>query len=139
MSKRATIQPRWLDRMLMRWGRTMPTARGWYNVCPMLQSGIPSTGRGAAGPWDLTPADFDALHAAIDALGHKHRCVIYRAFKPWTAPQQEAELAQYGVDPRTWLRWLHDAAAEIEARMSSARVAGQGMPTLAKEKIVAKV
>ena len=121
--------------MLYKWGITMPTAKGWYNVCPMLQSGIPSTAGNHAGTWDLTPADFDALHAAIDALSHKHRCVIYRCYKPWTLPQQEAELAQYGVDPRTWLRWLHDAAQEIEAHMGR----DTGMATYTERSNVAKV
>ena len=122
MSRRASVQPRWLDGMLYKWGITMPTAKGWYNVCPMLQSGIPSTAGNHAGTWDLTPADFDALHKAIDSLSHKHRCMIYRCYKPWTLRQQEAELEQYGACQRTMQRWLHDAAKAIEVHMSRSKV-----------------
>lgn len=127
MSKRATVEPRWLDAMLFKWGVTMPSARGWYNVCPMLQSGIPSTTGNQPGAWELTQKDFDQLHAAIDSLSHKHRCVIYRAYKPWTAAEQEAELAQYRVTQRTWYNWLMEAAALIEQHMASdIRVCGNG-------------
>ena len=119
MSKRATVEPRWLNSMLHKWGITMPTAKGWYNVCPMLSSGIAATAP-QYGDWDLSPEDFEQLHAAIDALEHKHRCVIYLAYKPWTGPQQEQELARYGVCLRTQQRWLHDAAKMIEVHMARA-------------------
>ena len=128
MAKRATVQPRWMDAMLHKWGVTMPSAKGWYNVCPMLQSGIFSTAGTHGGMWEFRPQDFEHLAAAIEVLSHKHRCVIYRAYKPWTAAHQEAELARYGVTERTWLRWLIDAAACIESHMiqSGIRVCGHG-------------
>lgn len=118
MSKRAVINPRWLDSMLVKWGRTIPGARGWYSVCPMLQSGIPAS-KPSYEPWELLPRDFDDLTKAIDSLEHKYRCVIYMAYKPWTMPEMLSELAKYGVCQRTQQRWLHDAAARIESHMTS--------------------
>lgn len=119
MSRRASVQPRWLDTMLMMWGRELPTARGWHNTCPMLQSGIPAS-KPAYEPWDLQPRDFDNLVTALDELmseSRKHWCVIRLYYKPWTAAEMNAELAQYSVGERTIQRWLHDAAAMLEAKM----------------------
>lgn len=120
MSKRAMVQPRWLDSLLLKWGRTLPGAQGWYKVCPMLQSGIPAT-KQQFEPWDLQPRDMDDLVAAIERLDHKHRCVIRLAYKPWTHDAMMEELAQYGVTLRTLQRWVHDAAAIIEADMNRVR------------------
>lgn len=117
MAKRATVNPRWLDSMLITWGRTLPGAQGWYKVCPMLQSGIPST-RPSYEPWDLQPKDFDDLAQAIEELEHKHQCVIRMAYKPWTRDEMLHQLAQYGVTERTHQRWLQDAAAILEAKLA---------------------
>lgn len=117
MSRRASVEPRWLDSMLSKWGRTMPALRGWYTMSPMFKGAIPERPieRGA---WELTPADYDDLVAAIDALEAKHRAVIYLYFKPWTAETQRGVLEPYGVTERTWRNWLKDAAAIIEASMT---------------------
>ena len=117
MAKQARVQPAWLHKMLMQWGRTLPSSRGWYRTCPMLQSGIPSS-TPAREPWDLTPRDYDDLVLAIDNLDTNHRCAIYLAYKPWTQDAQMAMLAQYDHHPRTVNKWLHAAAARIEADMA---------------------
>jgi hypothetical protein len=117
MAKRAMVNPRWLDSMLIVWGRTLPGAKGWYKVCPMLQSGIPST-RPSYEPWDLQPKDFDDLARAIEGLEHKHQCVIRMAYKPWTRDEMLHQLSQYGVTERTHQRWLQDAAAILEGKMA---------------------
>ena len=119
MSRRAAVQPRWLDSMLMAWGRELPSAKGWYNTCPMLQSGIPAS-KPNYEPWDLQPRDFDNLVSALDELlseSRKHWCVVRMYYKPWTLPDMKAELAQYAVTDRTQLNWLHEAAEMIENKM----------------------
>ena len=116
MSRRATVQPQWLDSMLMKWGRTMPALRGWYTMSPMFKGSIPDkpVERGA---WELTPNDFDELAAAIDALEPKYRAVVFLYYKPWTVEEQRSILLPYRVSERTWRNWLHEAAAQIESHM----------------------
>lgn len=106
--------------MLLKWGRTLPGARGWYSTCPMLQSGIPAS-KPAYEPWDLRPKDFEDLVKAIDGLEHKHRCVIYITYKPWTLEEMTYQLQQYNVCQRTHQRWVHEAAAILESAMSKAK------------------
>lgn len=120
MSKRATVEPRWLDSMLLKWGRTMPALRGWYTMAPMFKGTIPEK-PAERGMWELTPQDFDDLAAAIDSLEAKHRAVVYLYYKPWTVDAQREVLLPYQVSERTWQRWLHDAARIIEAQMSNRR------------------
>lgn len=116
MSKRATVQPAWLDSMLVKWGRTIPGARGWYSVCPMIQSGIPTTAK-VYETWEPGPQDFEDLCGAIDGLDHKYHCVIWRAYKPWTAAEMELELAIYTYCDRTLYNWLQAAAKILEVEM----------------------
>lgn len=121
MSRRAAVEPRWLDSMLTKWGRTMPALRGWYAMSPMFKGSIPNKPieRGA---WELTGADFDDLTTAIDTLDPKFRAVIYLYYKPWTAETQREILLPYRVTERTWRNWLHEAASQIESQMGRVRV-----------------
>lgn len=91
MSKRATVSPSWLDRMLVSWGlRSLHQhGGGWYSVNPMLKDGIP-TGRAPAEPFELGTLDFEALGRAIDALPDLQRAAITRAYRPWTAASIDA-------------------------------------------------
>lgn len=120
MSKRSTVQPKWLDSMLVRWGiaslQRESNTLGFYKINPMLKSGIPTTAP-VYEPFELTPADFEQLQRAINGLETKYHLIIIRAYKPWQAPAVEIELERFNVTQRTWERWLHDAAARIEAAM----------------------
>ena len=118
MSKRATVNPRWLDCMLIGWGLASIRSSGWYTINPMLQDGIP-TGFRSREPTGLCVEDYRDLEAAIDALPLNHRCAVTRAYKPWTAQQIEQEWP--ARHPEVWRRWLTAAAQAIVAHMNRTR------------------
>lgn len=120
MSKRASVQPQWLDTMLVKWGRTMPALRGWYTMSPMFKGSVPEKPI-ERGDWELGPDDFDDLCQAIDTLCAKHRAVVFLYYKPWTVEQQREILLPYRVTERTWRNWLQDAARLIEESMQRKR------------------
>ena len=115
MSKRATVQPPWLDRLLIGWGlRSLHQhGKGWYSVNPSLKSGIPS-GRAPSEPFELGSEDYKALDAAINALPDVQRAAITRAYKPWTAASIDIV---GGVDVSTWCRRLQAAAQTLAIAM----------------------
>lgn len=115
MSRRATVQPPWLDRLLIGWGlRSLHThGKGWYSVNPMLKDGIP-TGRPPAEPFEMGSEDYAELDAAINALPDVQRAAITRAYKPWTAASIDVV---GGVDVSTWCRRLQAAAVTLAAAM----------------------
>ena len=115
MSRRATVQPDWLDRMLIQWGlSTLRAQRGWYSVNPMLKAGIP---RPTVAPdlWDITPGDYRELEAHIRALEEQHQAAILRAYRPWTA--RTIEELHPAATAGAWHRWLHAAAQRLVAQM----------------------
>lgn len=124
MSKRSTVQPKWLDSMLVRWGiaslQRESNTLGFYKINPMLKSGIPTTSA-QPDPWDHTPQDFAQLDEAIATLEKRYQYTLTRCYKPWNAPAMEELLREYGAHERTWVKWLHKAAEQIEAHMSRAR------------------
>lgn len=117
MSRRPTIEPRWLDSMLFAWGRKLPEGMGWYRINPMLKSGIPSTAP-SYDPWDITPREIDQLAEEIEKLCPRHKACIFMCYKPWTASSRGQFLETFQVTPRTQQRWLHEAVAELEKAMS---------------------
>lgn len=118
MSKRATVEPRWLDAMLIAWGLAqVRQALGYPPVSPMFKERIQHRAESYE-PTGYCRQDFSDLEAAIDSLDMKHRLVLTRCYKPWTAKAMEAELeAFYDVGERTWRRWLHEAAAILKTKM----------------------
>ena len=91
MSRRATVSPPWLDRLLVGWGlRSLHQhGSGWYRVNPMLKDGIP-TGRAPSEPFEMGAEDYAALDRAIAALPDHQRAAITRAYRPWTAASIDA-------------------------------------------------
>jgi hypothetical protein len=115
MSKRATVQPPWLDRLLIGWGLKSlhQHGKGWYSINPSLKDGI-ATGRPPAEPFELGGEDYAALDAAICALPDVQRAAIIRAYKPWTAPSIDA----LGFVPTsTWCMRLKAAAQTLAIAM----------------------
>lgn len=126
MSKRATVNPSWLDRMLVGWGlRSLHThGSGWPKVSPMLRDGIP-TGRPPSEPFEMGGEDYRALDAAIEALPMVQRVAITRAYKPWTAPGIDA----LGFVPTsTWCDRLHTAALTLKTAMQRKTLAISAEP-----------
>lgn len=115
MSKRATVKPDWLDRMLIGWGlKSLHTAgRGWYSINPMLKDGIP-TGRAPSEPYEIGADDYRELDAAIELLTPMQKLAITRAYKPWSA---RAIDDAHPANASTWCERLKVAAAHIEVRM----------------------
>lgn len=120
MSKKAIINPRWLDVMLTAWGidALNRMSGGYPGECPMFKERVD---RPAAShdPEGYTAQDFRDLEAAINSLDVNYRLVITRAYKPWTfKAMTEALEDHYGCTDRTMQRWLHEAAAQLLAKMT---------------------
>lgn len=115
MSRRATVKPDWLDRMLISWGlKSLHTqGSGWYSVNPMLKDGIPS-GKAPSGPYEYGAEDFRELEACIDLLTPAQKLAVTRAYKPWSAAAID-DLHPASVS--TWCERLKAAARVIEAKM----------------------
>jgi len=119
MSRRATVEPVWLDRMLVAWGTASIRSSGWYSINPMLKDGIPNPARSME-PMGLTSLDFRQLESAINALPHHNKLAITRAYKPWAAREIEHETSVYGVTGRVWGAWLAEAAGLLLRHMDTA-------------------
>jgi hypothetical protein len=122
MSKRATVQPAWLDAMLVSWGRASLMRSGWYRVSPMLKSGIP-TQAVSSEPQGLSHLDYKDLEECIDLLEPRLKFAVIRAYKPWTAKAIELELAVYGYGDKLWTGFLTEAAAILRSRMEARQYA----------------
>lgn len=117
VSRRATIDPIWLDRMLIAWGlASVREALGFPPISPMFKERIGQRAQSYE-PQGYCRQDFSDLEEAIDGLDYKYRLVLTRCYKPWTAVAIEAELQVYAVTDRTWQRWLHEAAAQLATRL----------------------
>lgn len=121
MSKRATVEPAWLDAMLVAWGRIkVQQALGYPTESFMFKERVPMQAASHE-PIGYCAIDFKELEAAIERLDEKYQLVVIRCYKPWTAVAIEAELRErFDVTERTWRNWLHDAAALILADMRRA-------------------
>lgn len=124
MSKRATVNPRWLDGMLVQWGlyevRRSMGSLGYPRICPMLRDGIPQPARSHE-PIGITSHEHDTMTKIIGALDRKYQLVLIRAYKPWAAEECSHLLRhEFDCSERTWLRWLHDAAEIIVKQMARA-------------------
>lgn len=115
MSRRATVQPPWLDRLLVGWGlRSLHTnGSGWYSINPMLKDGI-ATGRAPGELFELGGEDYAALDRAIMELPEVQKVAVTRAYKPWTASSIDALCV---VDTSTWCRRLQAAAENLTVAM----------------------
>lgn len=123
MAKRSTVRPDWLDDMLVIWGmRDVRSSLGYPPICPMFRERTEQPARSYE-PTGYTGYQIDKLGECIDRLEVKHRLVIMRCFKPWTAKAIEDELRTlYDVSERTWVNWLHDAARLVASDMD--RISG---------------
>jgi hypothetical protein len=128
MARRSTVEPRWLDDMLVIWGmRSVRDKLGFPAICPMFRERVGQPARSYE-PTGYCGSDFDQLQAAIDALMPRHKMVIARCFKPWTRLIMEEELQKFGVSERTWVNWLHEAAAIIAADMDLMKAKDRVVP-----------
>lgn len=128
MAKRSTVEPLWLDDMLVIWGmRSVRDKLGYPAISPMFRERVGRPARSYE-PTGYCGADFDQLQAAIDSLMPKHKLVIMRCFKPWSRMAVEVELRQYGVTERTWVNWLHEAAGLLAAHMDRMRDRNEAVP-----------
>lgn len=119
MTRRATVDPVWLDRLLVGWGmRAVREALGFPPISPMFKERIQQKAESYE-PTGYCWQDYTDLETAIDGLDMKYRLVLTRCYKPWTAKAMEAELDSfYGVTDRTWRNWLHEAASILAAKLA---------------------
>lgn len=121
MTKRAFIEPHWLDRLLQSWAmhsiRGSSGALGFPGVSSMFKERVQFK-QGSKEPFELTPDDYNDVSLAVAELSHKHRIAITRAYKPWTVASINADMAAYQVSDRTWRRWTHEAAAELTPKLA---------------------
>lgn len=125
MSRRAAVQPDWLDAMLMAWGRIkVREALGYPSESFMFKERVPSPARSYE-PTGYCAADFSDLEAALELLDVKHKYAILHCYKPWTAESvRDAYAAEFGIfwntdaGKKRIQRLLHEAALQIEMRMT---------------------
>ena len=124
MSKRATVEPAWLDSILMQWGRIkVRQALGYPTESLMFKERVPAQVRGYE-PTGYCAADFTALEAALETLGVQHKYAILHCYKPWTAQEvRHAFAAEFQIfwetdaGKRKIQRLLHEAAEALRAHM----------------------
>jgi hypothetical protein len=86
---------------------------GWYKICPMLQSGIPSNARSYE-PTGYSNGDHAATLHAINLLEIEQRMAVARHFKPWAKAAIEAE---FDMSNDTWMRRLRAALVHLECEL----------------------
>lgn len=126
MSRRATVEPAWLDAMLVAWGMIrVRQALGFPSESFMFKERIPSPARSYE-PTGYCGADFRDLETAMDALELPHKYAILHCYKPWTAESvRDAFSSEFGIHwateggKRKVQRLLHEAAAIIRTRMDN--------------------
>lgn len=123
MAKRATVQPDWLDDLLLRWARNFESRSGFATICPMFRERIGKPARSYE-PTGYCGADYRQLEIALKGLSDRHLLVVTMYYKPWTAKDIEPILmTEFGVTDRTLRNWLHEAAACLVADMEKQREA----------------
>lgn len=120
MARRATIDPRWLDSLLSKWGvrhlKEESGALGYPGACPMFKGRVAVSARSME-PTGIAPWELDQLDAEIGKLDRNHALALIRHYRPWAELRIQAEMSAYQVSDRTWQRWLHDAAALLRVKM----------------------
>lgn len=128
MSKRATVEPAWLDSILLQWGRIkVRQALGYPTESLMFKERVPSPARSYE-PTGYCAADFTALEAALETLDTKHKYAILHCYKPWTVQEVRIAFAnEFGIfwnteaGGRRIRRLLHEAAELIRIHMDKAQ------------------
>lgn len=128
MSKRATVEPAWLDSILMQWGRIkVRQALGYPSESLMFKERVPGAVRSYE-PTGYCAADFTALEAALDTLGTQHKYAILHCYKPWTVETVRLAYAdEFGIfwhtdgGKKKIQRLLHEAAALLRSHMDKAQ------------------
>lgn len=121
MTKRAFVEPRWLDSLLCAWARYSikgsSSALGFPPVSPMFMERVQFK-PGSRDPFQLTVDDFRDVSMAVGELSMKHRLAITRAYKPWTIESIKQDLGAFQVSDRTWRNWCHEAAKELAGKLA---------------------
>jgi hypothetical protein len=128
MSKRATVEPAWLDAMLVAWGRIkVQHALGFPTASFMFKERVPSPATSFE-PTGYCGLDFRALEAALDTLETQHKYAILHCYKPWTAESvRDAYAQEFGIfwstdaGKKRIQRLLHEAASLLRAHMDKAQ------------------
>jgi hypothetical protein len=120
MAKRATVDPAWLDAMLLSWGRIkVRDALGYPSESFMFKERVPSPARSFE-PTGYSGQDFRELEAAMDRLMTQHKYAILHCYKPWTVESvRDAYAQEFGIfwntdaGKKKIQRLLHEAAAVL--------------------------
>lgn len=124
MSKRATVEPAWLDAMLVAWGMVrVRQALGFPAESFMFKERVPSPARSFE-PTGYSGQDFRELEAAMERLPVPQKYAILHCFKPWTVETvRDAFASEFGIywhtdgGKRKIQRLLHEAAAALYVDM----------------------
>ena len=117
MARRPQLEPAWLVSLLNAWAarslREQSRSLGWYQMCPMLQSGIPGRARSYE-PSGFSGQDYSDLVVALQELELVNRMAIGRYFKPWA---RDAIDAEFQASDDTWLRRLRAGLDQLDAKL----------------------
>lgn len=119
MSRKPTLEPRWLVGLLNAWARrtSRDNGLGYPTLCAMLKDGIPGRVRSYE-PTGYGDADLKDIDHAVSQLDVMRRLAVMRYFKPWMARAIDAEVQR---DTDTWLYHLRLALGELAQALDRKR------------------
>lgn len=125
MSRKPTLEPRWLVGLLNAWARRTSREKGlgYPTLCAMLKDGIPGRVRSYE-PTGYGDADLKDIDQAVSQLDVMRRLAVMRYFKPWMARAIDAELQR---DSDTWLYHLKLALAELAQALDRKRESAESI------------
>lgn len=117
MGRKAQLEPAWLVGLLNAWAvrshHDHSKGLGWYSICPMLKSGIPTKARSYE-PTGYSGQDFRDVYEALQELELMQRMAIGRYFKPWAKAGIEAEFLRSDY---LWRKDFAAAMAKLEQKL----------------------
>ena len=118
MSKRFDVYPSFIGDLLRDWARRLfvegmyKVARGYPSKAAFINLKV--DGQATEIPlWRSTKGELDRLDAYINQLETRHVMALNWAFVPNRERSAAMWLASTGTVPRTWRRWVHEAAGEL--------------------------
>lgn len=119
MSRKPTLEPRWLVGLLNAWARRTSREKGlgYPTLCAMLKDGIPGRVRSYE-PTGYGDADLKDIDQAVSQLDVMRRLAVMRYFKPWMARAIDAEYSYAASVPNMWATLLREALAMLETKLA---------------------
>ena len=120
MAKRFDVYPDYIGELLREWGKycfvqsMTKVARGYPSRAAFIVLRVDGQPREVQ-LWTIPESELERLDGVINRLETKHIMALNWAFVPHRRQSSEAWLKMSDTGLRTWQRWVHDAAGEVQA------------------------